>query len=72
MGNTFETPVDLYVGPENESIQFIYMSGYASGLLHQFSFNMPPVEMNGFDCTSNVLKDVMPFFSPFNLGGQVE
>lgn len=71
MGNTFETPVDLYVGPENESIQFIYMSGYASGLLHQFSSNMPPVEMNGFDCTSNVLKDVMPFFSPFNLGGRL-
>jgi hypothetical protein len=36
MGNTFETPVDLYVGPEEEAVNFIYMSGYASGLLMPF------------------------------------
>ena len=36
MGNTFEIPVDLYVGPEEEAVNFIYMSGYASGLLMPF------------------------------------
>jgi hypothetical protein len=36
MGNTFEIPHDLYVGPEDEAVNFIYMSGYASGLLMPF------------------------------------
>jgi hypothetical protein len=36
MGNRFEIPVDLYVGPEDQAVNFIYMSGYASGLLMPF------------------------------------
>ena len=36
MGNTFEIPVDLYVGPQDEAVSFIYMSGYAPGLLMPF------------------------------------
>jgi len=36
MGNTFEIPVDLYVGPEDQAVNFIYKSGYASGLLMPF------------------------------------
>jgi hypothetical protein len=43
MGNTFETPVDLYVGPEEEAVNFIYMSGYASGLLMPFFSAEPRV-----------------------------
>ena len=43
MGNTFEIPVDLYVGPEDEAVNFIYMSGYASGLLMPFFSAEPRV-----------------------------
>ena len=55
MGNRFQTPVDLYVGSDNQLVEFIYMSGYASGLLHQF---MPPL-------------GAIPFFTPFDSGDKL-
>lgn len=41
MGTTFEIPVDLYIESDidNRPIHFIYMSGYASGLLTPFFSN---------------------------------
>jgi hypothetical protein len=64
MGNTFEIPVDLYVGPEDEAVNFIYMSGYASGLLMPF-FSLEPSVCDLYKCVLESYSEWVSYFDLF-------